>query len=74
MKGTGLGSILGNRVTRVEDPRFLTGGGRYVDSIHFRDEAWCAYVRSPYAHATIQSVDVSEIGRASCRERGSECV
>ena len=64
MKGTGLGSILGNRVTRVEDPRFLTGGGRYVDSIHFPNEAWCAYVRSPYAHATIESVDVSDAASA----------
>ena len=32
-EGTGLGSILGNRVTRVEDPRFLTGGGDYIDAI-----------------------------------------
>src|SRR5262245_33521503 len=59
-EGTGLGSILGNRVTRVEDPRFLTGAGRYVDSIHLPNEAWCAYVRSPYAPATIESIDVSE--------------
>src|SRR3954451_5256759 len=59
-EGTGLGSILGNRVTRVEDPRFLTGAGRYVDSIHFPNEAWCAYVRSPYAHARIESIDVSD--------------
>jgi carbon-monoxide dehydrogenase large subunit len=59
-----LGSILGNRVTRVEDPRFLTGGGRYVDSIHFPNEAWCAYVRSPYAHATIESIDVSDAAAA----------
>ena len=55
-----MGSILGNRVTRVEDPRFLTGGGRYVDSIHFPNEAWCAYVRSPYAHATVESIDLSD--------------
>jgi carbon-monoxide dehydrogenase large subunit len=60
-----LGSILGNRVTRVEDPRFLTGAGRYVDSIHFPNEAWCAYVRSPYAHGTIESVDVSDAASAA---------
>ena len=64
MKGTGLGSILGNRVTRVEDPRFLTGRGQYVDSIHFPNEVWCAYVRSPYAHATIESIDVSDAASA----------
>ena len=59
-----MGSILGNRVTRVEDPRFLTGRGQYVDSIHFPNEAWCAYVRSPYAHATIESIDVSDAASA----------
>ena len=64
MKGTELGSILGNRVTRVEDPRFLTGRGEYVDSIHFPNEAWCAYVRSPYAHATIESIDISDAASA----------
>ncbi len=55
-----MGSILGNRVTRVEDPRFLTRGGDYVDAIRFPDEAYCAYVRSPYAHATIESIDVGD--------------
>jgi aerobic carbon-monoxide dehydrogenase large subunit len=55
-----VGSILGNRVTRVEDPRFLTRGGDYVDAIHFPDEAWCCYVRSPYAHASIEAIDTSE--------------
>jgi carbon-monoxide dehydrogenase large subunit len=59
-----LGSILGNRVTRVEDPRFLTGTGTYVDSIHLPDETWCAYVRSPYAHATIESIDTSDAASA----------
>jgi carbon-monoxide dehydrogenase large subunit len=44
----------------VEDPRFLTRGGEYVDAIHFPGEAWCVYVRSQYAHATIESIDVSE--------------
>ena len=55
-----MGSILGNRVTRVEDPRFLTRGGDYVDAIRFPDEAYCAYVRSPYAHATIESIDLED--------------
>jgi carbon-monoxide dehydrogenase large subunit len=55
-----VGSILGNRVTRVEDPRFLTTGGEYVDSVHFPDEAFCNHARSPYAHATIESIDIAE--------------
>jgi carbon-monoxide dehydrogenase large subunit len=55
-----VGSILGNRVRRVEDPRFLTRGGDYIDAMRFPNEAWCAYVRSPYAHATIDAIDIAE--------------
>ena len=58
------GSILGNRVLRKEDPKFLTTGGVYVDDM--RDEALLAgaahvtFVRSPLAHAHIKGIDVSE--------------
>lgn len=47
-------------VTRVEDVRFLTGHGRYVDDIA-PDGALFAHVfRAPVAHATITRLDVSE--------------
>jgi carbon-monoxide dehydrogenase large subunit len=59
-----MGSILGNRVTRVEDPRFLTTGGQYVGDIRFENEAYVAYVRSPYAHAEITSVDLDDAREA----------
>ncbi len=58
------GSILGNRVLRKEDPKFLTTGGVYVDDM--RDEALLAgsahvtFVRSPLAHAHIRGIDVSD--------------
>ena len=55
-----MGSILGNRVARVEDPRLLTEGGRYVDDIRLPDAAWLTYVRSPVAHAGITSIDLSD--------------
>ncbi|NRB02324.1 MAG: xanthine dehydrogenase family protein molybdopterin-binding subunit [Rhodobacteraceae bacterium] len=47
-------------VTRVEDVRFLTGAGRYVDDIAPAD-GWhmCVY-RSPIAHGVINDLDVSE--------------
>ncbi|MEL6701424.1 MAG: xanthine dehydrogenase family protein, partial [Pseudomonadota bacterium] len=46
--------------TRIEDQRFLTGAGRYVDDIAPAD-ALVAYVfRSPVAHAEITTLDVSE--------------
>ena len=57
------GSILGNRVLRKEDPKFLTTGGVYVDDL--RDEPLLAgaghvtYVRSSVAHGRIVGIDVS---------------
>src|SRR4051794_41416856 len=52
-------SILGNRVLRKEDPKFLTTGGVYVDDLPLPGAAYVTYVRSTMAHATI-TVDVSE--------------
>jgi aerobic carbon-monoxide dehydrogenase large subunit len=58
------GSILGNRVLRKEDPKFLTTGGVYLDDL--RDEpllegaAYVVYVRSSAAHGTISSIDVDD--------------
>ena len=46
----------GAPVQRREDPRLLTGGGRYLDDLgHTAYEA--AFVRSPYAHARIVEID-----------------
>ncbi len=43
---------------RLEDHRFLTGNGRFVDDLSFPG-VLCAYLlRSPYAHARIVSLDV----------------
>lgn len=58
------GSILGNRVLRKEDPKFLTTGGVYVDDL--LDEpllagaAHVTYVRSTMAHATLLGIDASD--------------
>jgi carbon-monoxide dehydrogenase large subunit len=52
-------SILGNRVLRVEDPRFLRGEGRYLENISIEGAAWVTFVRSPLAHARINGVDGS---------------
>ena len=53
-------SILGNRVLRTEDPRFLTVGGSYVDDLVLEGAAHVTYVRSTIAHARITSIDVSD--------------
>ncbi|HWW54584.1 MAG TPA: molybdopterin cofactor-binding domain-containing protein, partial [Acidimicrobiales bacterium] len=57
-------SILGNRVVRREDEKFLTVGGTYVDDLPFADAAYVTYVRSTIAHARIVSIDVSEASAA----------
>ncbi len=52
-------SILGNRVLRKEDTKFLTVGGSYVDDLPLPGAGHVAYVRSPFAHARIDGVDVA---------------
>jgi aerobic carbon-monoxide dehydrogenase large subunit len=51
--------VIGRSVRRVEDVRFLTGGGRFVDDLEFPGALHCALVRSPHAHARIVSIEAS---------------
>ena len=52
-------SILGTRVLRTEDPRFLTTGGVYTDDLRLPGACHVHFVRSAVAHARITAVDVS---------------
>jgi len=52
-------SILGNRVLRKEDPRFLRGEGRYVENLPLEGALTVTFVRSLFAHARIAGVDTS---------------
>ena len=55
-------SILGTRVLRTEDPRFLTTGGVYTEDVVDERLAGACHVffaRSPVAHARIEAIDVS---------------
>jgi carbon-monoxide dehydrogenase large subunit len=49
----------GERIKRNEDPRLLTGQALYVDDVDLPDMLHAAFLRSPYAHARITSIDVS---------------
>src|ERR1035437_7032520 len=51
--------VLGARIKRVEDPRFITGKGRYLDDIKLAGMTYMSILRSPYAHANIRSIDTS---------------
>src|SRR5678815_5487637 len=51
---------MGHSVKRKEDPRFLRGQGTYVDDVVLPDMLYLDIVRSPYAHAKINSIDTSK--------------
>ena len=52
-------SLIGESVKRVEDQRFITGGGRYTDDIVLPGMCFAAVVRSPHAHAEIRGIDTT---------------
>ena len=52
------GKMVGAQVRRVEDPRVLLGKTQYVDDLDLPNSLALAFVRSPYAHARIVSIDV----------------
>ncbi len=55
-----MGELIGKSVKRVEDNRFIKGEGQYTDDFNVKNQTYAVYVRSPHAHATINSVDVSK--------------
>jgi carbon-monoxide dehydrogenase large subunit len=48
--------LIGARIARKEDYRFLTGAGQYTDDVSLPNQAYAAFVRSPHAHAKIKSI------------------
>ena len=55
-------SILGTRVLRTEDPKFLTTGGVYTEDVvddRLTGACHVFFVRSPLAHARINGIDAS---------------
>ncbi|MFE5021765.1 xanthine dehydrogenase family protein molybdopterin-binding subunit [Streptomyces sp. NPDC056656] len=55
------GRLIGRSVARREDPRLLTGRGRFVDDIALPGMLHAQFVRSTVAHAEIASVDLSAV-------------
>ena len=52
-------AYIGKPVPRVEDLRFVTGRGCYTDDLQIEGAVWCAFVRSPYAHADVTRLDAT---------------
>ncbi len=49
--------LIGARIQRKEDYRFLTGAGQYTDDVTLPNQTYAAFVRSPHAHAKIKSIN-----------------
>ncbi|WIV54070.1 xanthine dehydrogenase family protein molybdopterin-binding subunit [Amycolatopsis nalaikhensis] len=61
----GDGRAVGRTVRRKEDARLLTGRGRYVSDLQLPRMRHLAFLRSPYGHARIKSVDTSAASGAA---------
>ncbi len=51
---------LGQGIPRSEDPRLLRGGGRYVDDVVLPRMSYGFVLRSPHAHARINTIDTAK--------------
>ena len=57
-------NAVGSPLKRREDPKLLVGEGKYVDDIQVPGQLWMGMVRSPMAHAKIESIDTSAAEQA----------
>src|SRR6476620_10621487 len=53
------GDHIGRSLRRLEDERFLTGQGRYVDDISAPGQLHGVVLRSPHGHAVIERIDAT---------------
>jgi len=57
------GKWVGKRMKRKEDLRLLIGRGNFMDDIRLPNMKHAAVLRSPYPHAWIRGIDVTEAER-----------
>ena len=50
-----MSSLIGSRVERKEDYRFLTGSGLYTDDVRLEHQTYAAFVRSPHRRTAARS-------------------
>lgn len=56
--------VVGARLKRKEDPRLLTGNGKFIDDIQLPGMLHAVILRSPHAHAMIKKIDVEKALKA----------
>ena len=49
--------VRGTAIKRIEDPRFITGSGEYLQDIHVDDAVWMVPVRSIVPHGEVGDID-----------------
>jgi carbon-monoxide dehydrogenase large subunit len=54
-----LPSYIGQTIKRAEDPRLITGHGAFADDLRPPGTLHVAFVRSPYGHAGVRSIDTT---------------
>ncbi len=59
------GKWVGKGMKRKEDLRLLTGRGRFMDDIRLPNMKYAAILRSPYPHAWIRGMDISQALKAA---------
>ena len=59
-----MANLVGARIERKEDKKFLTGKGRYTADINLTHQTYAYFVRSPHARAKITKVDHSKAMKA----------
>ena len=57
---SGAGRYAGARIGRVEDDRLLAGTGTFVDDVTRPGMLHACFVRSPFARARIEAIDIGE--------------
>jgi carbon-monoxide dehydrogenase large subunit len=55
-----MSTVIGTRLLRREDPALLTGEARFIDDLKVTGALWISLVRSPHAHARIESIDLAD--------------
>jgi carbon-monoxide dehydrogenase large subunit len=56
--------LVGAKIHRREDPRLITGHGHYTDDFTRVGTAYAAFVRSPFAHARVKKIDITDASKA----------
>ena len=52
-----MANLVGSRIERKEDKKFLTGKGKYTADINLLNQSYAYFVRSPHARAKIVKID-----------------